>query len=479
MTRAIHVISVVPFFGLALACSASPSSSSGDPSEAADTAGTAEAANTSAALVGPCALNQPAFCDSFDAPAGTGNRSGQLNGTVWGVSRAIGGGANFGQLQYNAWGLTQLETCNGTTTVKPEDDVIICNGQLREAVNDLQDVTTLALYPKQPFDFAGRTGVITFDVSNDTLGPHTQWPELWISDQPVPTPFTFDGGWLAAPRHGFGLRFSAATTPYQGANIAAACPNDQYERWSVASGVAVRNYVIDDQDMGGAFRVEMVGCVIRASGPGHFNHVEVRVSASQIDVYATDADTTAPLKHIAVVRNANLSFTRGLVWIEDVHYNAGKFGGQTQHTFSWDNVGFDGPVLARDLAFDAADALVPTPSYPERINLGRDSRMGSGASVSVPNVSGMSRASSALLTFNFYHYTPPKSLTYVVNGRTHSVAWPFPDRQGYTWRTLAVPVPLSEIVAGTNSVNVFAPDQELVVANVDLVLVAAGDTVSP
>ena len=30
----------------------------------------------------------PAFCDTFDQPAGTGNRSGDLNGAVWGVSTA-------------------------------------------------------------------------------------------------------------------------------------------------------------------------------------------------------------------------------------------------------------------------------------------------------------------------------------------------------------------------------------------------------
>ena len=32
------------------------------------------------------------------------------------------------------------------------------------------------------------------------------------------------------------------------------------------------------------------------------------------------------LKHIAVVTNANLSFTRGLIWLQDVHYNADKGG---------------------------------------------------------------------------------------------------------------------------------------------------------
>ena len=73
---------------------------------------------------------------------------------------------------------------------------------------------------------------------------------------------------------------------------------------------------------------------------------------------------------MATIANANLTFTRGLIWIEDAHYNANKFGChcQAQHTFTWDNVGFDGPVVARDLAFDANDAMKPLANG--QINLG-------------------------------------------------------------------------------------------------------------
>jgi hypothetical protein len=97
------------------------------------------------------------FCDTFDAPAGIGNRSGDLNGNVWGVSR-LTGNANFDQGSYNGWAAaTPMQTCSGTATVSPPNDVQICNGQLREATNDnptgvfdAGGVTTLAMYPKQP-----------------------------------------------------------------------------------------------------------------------------------------------------------------------------------------------------------------------------------------------------------------------------------------------------------------------------------------
>jgi hypothetical protein len=93
--------------------------------------------------------------------------------------------------------------------------------------------------------------------------------------------------------------------------------------------------------------------------------------------------------------------------------------------------------------------------------------------LTIPNVSGIQNATAGLLTFNFFHDTAPSAITYVVNGHTHSVGWPYPDTTGGTWRTLAVPVPLSEVVAGNNTVSITS-DQQLAVANVDLVMVGAG-----
>ena len=40
------------------------------------------------------------------------------------------------------------------------------------------------------------------------------------------------------------------------------------------------------------------------------------------------------------------------------------------HTFSWADVGFDGPVLPRDLGFDATDSDEQVPGYPDLTNLG-------------------------------------------------------------------------------------------------------------
>ena len=81
--------------------------------------------------------------------------------------------ANFGQQQWNVWSPVSLDNLNYGTPplVLDPNDVVICHAQLREAMNDeQQSVTTLAMYPKQPFNFAGRTGTVSFNVSNDTAG---------------------------------------------------------------------------------------------------------------------------------------------------------------------------------------------------------------------------------------------------------------------------------------------------------------------
>jgi hypothetical protein len=52
------------------------------------------------------------------------------------------------------------------------------------------------------------------------------------------------------------------------------------------------------------------------------------------------------------------------------------------------------------------------------------------------------------------------------------VPWPYPERQGFTWRTLAVTIPITDLVPGTNPVTIGA-DRTLVTSNVNIVLVDA------
>ena len=204
------------------------------------------------------------------------------------------------------------------------------------------------------------------------------------------------------------------------------------------------------------------------------NHVELRVSQNQIDVYATDAGTTAPLKHIAVIGNANLTLTRGLIWLEDAHYNADKGGSPSQrmHTFVWDNVAFDGPFTYRDLSFDAPDAAVPGANG--TVNLGKTSAAGQSSSWSVLGMPARPSAEAVRVLFNFFQLDAPTVLNLTVNGHPHVVPWPYPDSQFLTWRTFAVTIPITDLVPGTNVVTIGA-DQTITASNVDIVLVNTGN----
>jgi hypothetical protein len=442
-------------------------------------------------------LGTPAFCDTFDAPAGIGNRSGQLNGTVWGTSR-ITGDMNFGSSYQSPWVPSTLTGCNGPQPAQPDGtDIIICNGQLRESTDDnatgayeAGTVISMTMYAKQPFSFAGRTGTISFDVSNDTEGTHSVWPELWVTDTPKPAPFThFDNATGSIPANGFGIRLAASTVAGQGGQLGPNCPSDNNIRWTVDSIVAIRNYVIDDTQGFGTrsnMTVTNTGCVIASSGPnGGLNHVEVQVSQNQIDVYATDAGTTTPLVHIATITNANLSLTQGLVWIEDAHYNADKslrLPLQHNHTFTWDNFAFDGPVLARDLSYDVLDSL--TACHDGTVCLGWDSDNAGGAKMPVVNTlpmaaTAISAAQAQYVMFDAFFTTQPTTLSFTLNGHSYNFPWPFPySSPGYETKSFMFPVNNADLVTGPNAIQIWS-DQYFVVSNINVVLAGAGGVVSP
>src|SRR5581483_11513407 len=105
------------------------------------------------------------------------------------------------------------------------------------------------------------------------------------------------------------------------------------------------------------------------------------------------------LKELAFA-DINLPLTRGLAWMEDVHYNACKWPGtQCTHTFAWDNFGFDGPILPRDLTFDVLDASHNGSSGG---NIGYSVPQGGSLTLQIPNVNGVANAAAAYLMFNWY-----------------------------------------------------------------------------
>ena len=387
--------------------------------------------SSSAASCGMQMGGPVAFCDTFNAPSPTGNRSGDLNGAIWGVSRLTQNWNPSGQ--FNQWGF-------GTTSCGGSGDVRICNGQLHEAQSDLGSVTTLAMYPKQPFDFSGRTGTISFDVSNDTKGSHTAWPEVWITNKPTPAPLEHPTQDDSNPEFGIGLQFEGSI---------GLCPDGQ---WTVDNIILVSNYSATTTPM------TIDGCVIKASGPkGPLNHVEIRISASQVDVYASDPGSTT-LRHIAEHSGA-VPLTRGLVWLNDTHYNGDKDGnGQGTHEFTWDNFAFDGPYTYQDRSFDVLD---------NTSSQGTGYKLGTVMHTMPVDAASLNNATGALVMWNYTNWHNPTTASFTLNGHAYNV----PAQPVYS-QALYMPVSLSDVVTGANTIVVTGGDM-WATANVNLVLVAA------
>jgi hypothetical protein len=390
-----------------------------------------------------------AFCETFDKAAPVaGTRSGDLDPTLWGVSRTsthVNMGQNINALWYKA------SSVPGCTLGVTPDDVKICNGRLVEGVNDggYDGRTNLSMYPKQPFDIAGRTGTVAFDVSADADSPHAAWPEFWWTDQPVPTPHGDGQGYDAAARNSFGFSI-------------AGCNGDN-SRTGVTMMAISQNFVQTALDF------QQTGCITKGSVNGALNHIELRINAGGAEVWGTDAGGTT-LKKLAAVTVA-MPLTRGVVWLEDAHYNACKFDDQCDHAFAWDNLTFDGPAPYRDMTFDVPDAKVP---YTDgSLALGYRVEQ-SPVSMQAQNVHWLQTPTAAYVAFNWAPIDFNVPMVRVNGGPWHQTAWPYGTGPMF-WRTYAVPVDLSELRTGTNTIEFqqVAGAEPTVVANVNIILIAA------
>jgi len=121
----------------------------------------------------------------------------------------------------------------------------------------------------------------------------------------------------ALPEHGLGIRFAAAVSAGQ----YGICPNVTI--WTSGAGPSiqlfvVRNYIMDDTiGLGGVrtkMAIKLLDCVISPpDNSGITNHVELKISQNQIDIYATDAGVApspGTLRRIAVVTVQPIADTR-------------------------------------------------------------------------------------------------------------------------------------------------------------------------
>jgi hypothetical protein len=83
--------------------------------------------------------------------------------------------------------------------------------------------------------------------------------------------------------------------------------------------------------------------------------------------------------------------------------------------------------------------------------------------------------------FNFIDLdTAPVNLKYALNGhRSHVLPWPYPRNVTGSPHTIGIPISLSEVVPGTNHVQIWSGQDGLIISNVDLIMKGAGGIVPP
>jgi hypothetical protein len=448
---------------------------------------------------GACPLTQG--CAFFDTLSSTnpanGTRTNGPDPVVWGTSR-VTENSNVSQGYKDPWYQATLGTCSGSPVVAPASAT--CNGVLTEAsdVNGSHTFALQAFYPRQPFDWANRTGTVQFQTDLLSQGTHGSWATFGISDAPVPAPSGPNQGVGTEPANGIFVDFSlycAAGAPCAGTG------NIGVERVVVINNYVVKQYNVgfpstpgftNRNSVNGRTAQQVEGAV------GQLNTVQIQITANAtqttgISIYASNIGQTSLVKLASVdisgdivsngvVQNPPLPLTRGLVWIENQSYGPSLLGHPNDHQFQWANVAFDGPVLNRDLGYDVPDALTTIASLPNYIELG----YATGPAGKTFTLTGMVDPGTivggdALVEFNWFDTSRTVPSVSVNGNAAITTPWPFLDL-GYMWRTIKVPVPVAQLNGAanghtcpcSNTVTITNPAGSVAIANIDVIYPGAG-----
>jgi len=421
---------------------------------------------------GSCGLDQPAFCDDFEVPSPSG-RGGDLDEHDWSVAR-INNAMNPSQGQLDAWPTTITNACGKETTgVLPDKDFFFCAGgatpsmHLNNSYDDQEMFTIQSFRIRRPFDFANRTGVIAFDVGakSQMPGGHGWWFNVFVSKDPVPIPYKEANAQALYAKAGIGFEFEGSFNCEAGggAGVKNALSNVFIEE----------NYAITHtygwNAIGPAGNSDPV-CF--KTEEEVMNHVEIHISQTKVQVLVADAGDPKSLRVVGEVNNMSLPLTRGYVNFQHTHYNAHKSGLPVAYTtYHWDNIGFDGPTYTTPRAYDVPDSLTPLPpnGFPGGVNVGYNlTKDGmSKKAVTLENVD-LTGAASATLNLNAGAFMKGDEIGYRFNGgtwRSFPHAFPTSDAGG---RAISIPVTLSDLQAGTNTLEMKSISGNVTAANIDL-----------
>jgi hypothetical protein len=417
----------------------------GSTAETSATADTAETPNTAEPV-------DAAFFESFDAPApaGGGNRNGDLSTARFSVAR---------------WRSELSFDGNQHVTAGPPlpDDVRIVDGRAVVAVGS-QNYGDTSVRIARPLDIAGRTGTVHFDTSLYVPNGLWGWPTVYFLADPYSAPsYHEDNSDGALPAEGLGIHFQRTCQGSRPSPMA-----------------AVRTYTghVETTHHDEAGRESWCPDLEVTTAEGLLNRVELRLSTSRLEIWASDAsadgETFGPLRQMWSGTIA-LTFTRGFVYLGAHNHATLKYGGPEAWTTYWDNVGFDGPVVPTTRVSQVPNSGPRTFGYP--LPNGADG--GAGLTLALPGVD-LAGASGARLVLDLgadhltnRDYTEWR-LNYRFNGATWHAATLDPAQYGtfgYSW---SIPVEVSEVLDGDNTVELsgtgFFDGYQPYVANIDLVV---------
>jgi hypothetical protein len=378
-----------------------------------------------------CGFALAAFCETFDAPASTQGRAGELDARQWSAGRLAaqlptGNGCAIGI------GPSTLPACRSglPSQVYPDQDALICEPSANIASPHLLVAAAAQNYGqssyriRQPFDFAGRTGTIVFDAEGYTsalLG----WISIDVTEDPINAPsfavgkpgIYNDEGSLA-PRSGFSIQFSNNCGGY------APPPSFSMRMLNVFQDYVDTATTPPDPP------------VCLPTQQGKLNHFEISISQNRIDVRATpfSADGVhfdAPkLLYSASVR---LPFARGYVQIGTHNHATLKYsqGAVDAWIARWDNVGFDGPIVSNWREYEVADSLIAGTNAWNRsgpvVNIGyrvADESQGPAQTLNLRGVH-LDNVATARLSISSYYLNDPglPVASYVLKYRFNRRPW--------------------------------------------------------
>jgi hypothetical protein len=454
----------------------------------------------------PCGLANAAFCDTFDeGPAAVRGRGGDLDSSKWSAARLAPSDFSGGPADPVA--VAPIPHCKASfpsLSVYPPDDTLICDpgsslsSQLMTAVA-IQNYGNNSYMIRQPFDFANRTGKIVFDVDAVSLSSLATYVEVDLTEDPAPAPTfreyeNFEAG--PVPRNGLMMKWSESCA----SNGNAITLGNVLVYTNYAASTIVPSFTVG-------------GSACAKTKVGSLNHFEIQVSQQHVDIYGSDYSTnngqSFPNFHKLYSADLTLPFTRSYVHISARNHASDKYGFGPDGVYHWDNIGFDGPVIANPRAYEIPNSnTAGTYSGAAIRNLGYvllDATSGRPPGIYDPvnrlgpfqfqgvNPSG---AVTASLTLNAFF----NALSNIANS-TWGLAFRF---NGGTWRnrfltaaevqaintagsagnlSLLINVPVGDVGAGTNALEMLplnAPmDYPPAVANIDLILAFGGGPASP